>query len=655
MYRRQQWVVWRHELRDGERTKVLYNAHTGGRAKVSLPDTWTTYEHARSVAASGNYAGIGYVFAADDPFTCIDLDHCRNPETGAIAPWAMEIISAFASYAEPSAGSGKGVHIIGYGKKIHDRCRNWKHEHGTQIEVYEHGRFLTMSEQPLPGCDAIRDIQGPLDTFIAEHWTRHLKPVEPARTGTYSVSLASDEIITTAHRISPGFTALYDSGDTGNYGGDHSAADLALCSKLAWFTKDPAQILEIWKSSALYRAKTDRKDYTDRTITKAIEGVGGSQYDPNYANHTPCPGHGVPVADGTDVPVDPATAAEYWKARALRAEERVEVLLERVRRADAREEIYRNTKLGAPRQVAVTLAQMFHDDEPAKPDDTLGYRLPLARLARETGQSEDTCSRQLKQLATYRDAEGKPIFHVETVDIPRSVNQETGEIIEPHKEIWGGPAVPRKEFMNVMASLAPKEAPKHGGKPDRNGCPNHPNAGVIRRTRTTLKITHECAECHMPLHTETQPVGYEEVEIIPAVIPTQHDAFEQVATSDHPTQHDAVCTSNHSAYKQPSMMPDRSPVKVDDDSDRPQFWVDRVKRPRRQQPNQPLVSRCDWHLGEGETCGEPTEDWETGYGSQTLCHRHASEYRSRGRSSNPGAASRVVTTSRVSSGMEAAS
>ena len=51
---------------------------------------------------------------------------------------------------------------------------------------------------------------------------------------------------------------------------------------------------------------------------------------------------------------------------------------------------------------------------------------------------------------------------------------------------------------------------------------------------------------------------------------------------------------------------------------------------------------CSYRIG-GETCGEITEDWETGYGSQTLCHRHASEYRDRRSTAPP----RVVTEARV--------
>lgn len=42
----------------------------------------------------------------------------------------------------------------------------------------------------------------------------------------------------------------------------------------------------------------------------------------------------------------------------------------------------------------------------------------------------------------------------------------------------------------------------------------------------------------------------------------------------------------------------------------------------------PLVPRCTWHVGEGETCGDPTEWWEhEGYGNTRLCTRHAERMR----------------------------
>lgn len=64
--------------------------------------------------------------------------------------------------------------------------------------------------------------------------------------------------------------ALWD-GDMSAYADDHSNADLALCSKLAfWFGRDPLRIDRVFRGSALFRPKWLRDDYRNRTIDKAI-------------------------------------------------------------------------------------------------------------------------------------------------------------------------------------------------------------------------------------------------------------------------------------------------------------------------------------------------------------------------------------------------
>ena len=68
-------------------------------------------------------------------------------------------------------------------------------------------------------------------------------------------------------------------GDTSGQGGDHSAADLALCPRLAWYTRDPDQLDRLFRRSGLYRPKWERADYRRRTLARvlggSLSGVGG--------------------------------------------------------------------------------------------------------------------------------------------------------------------------------------------------------------------------------------------------------------------------------------------------------------------------------------------------------------------------------------------
>ena len=134
--KREQWVLWKRE----KGTKVPYQC-TGERAKSTDPTTWTSYARVCDALQRGGYAGVGYVFAADDPYTGIDLDDCINNE-GRIEDWAMEIIESLASYSEFSP-SGQGVKIWVEGK-IPDCVGVTKWGTGA-IEMYDERRYFTVT------------------------------------------------------------------------------------------------------------------------------------------------------------------------------------------------------------------------------------------------------------------------------------------------------------------------------------------------------------------------------------------------------------------------------------------------------------------------------------------------------------------------------
>jgi putative DNA primase/helicase len=90
-----QWVVWRVEDQNAKPAKIPINPKTGGNAKVNDPTTWETFEQALKYYEShkGNgIAGIGFVFSLDDPFTGIDLDKCRDTETGELKYCAQVLL-----------------------------------------------------------------------------------------------------------------------------------------------------------------------------------------------------------------------------------------------------------------------------------------------------------------------------------------------------------------------------------------------------------------------------------------------------------------------------------------------------------------------------------------------------------------------------------
>ena len=133
---RRQWVVWKLEERDGKPTKVPYIAGGSGKASSTDSLTWRSFEEAVQALETGRYSGIGFVFSSGDPFAGVDLDDCRDPETGELEEWAAKIVEAFGSYAEVSQ-SGTGVHIIVKGKAPNKKRG--------KVEAYSSERYFTMT------------------------------------------------------------------------------------------------------------------------------------------------------------------------------------------------------------------------------------------------------------------------------------------------------------------------------------------------------------------------------------------------------------------------------------------------------------------------------------------------------------------------------
>jgi putative DNA primase/helicase len=138
---RPQWVCWRLEMRGGKPTKVPYIAGTNSRASSTDLLTWSSFEYALAAYEAGEppYDGIGFVFCSADPLAGIDLDGCRDPETGEVAPWAQKIVAdASEGYVEASP-SGTGVHII-----VKGRVRDGGLRRGP-VEMYSRDRFFTIT------------------------------------------------------------------------------------------------------------------------------------------------------------------------------------------------------------------------------------------------------------------------------------------------------------------------------------------------------------------------------------------------------------------------------------------------------------------------------------------------------------------------------
>lgn len=253
---RPQWVVWREEIREGEKTKVPYQPRNLKRkASSTNPDTWGTFEQAASVARTNGFHGIGYVFSPQDDYAGVDLDKCRDPETGELRYCAQVLVSYLDSYCEASP-SGTGTHIITKAKWPQNAGYKKAMPCGMKIEVYDVDRYFTMTGHHLEGTPlTIEPRQAELTTLHTEIFGKP-QPPSKAPSQAPALELSDRELIEKAQQAANGekFGRLWRGDTTGHP--SPSEADLALCSMLAFWTgPDPARIDRLFKDSGLFRAK----------------------------------------------------------------------------------------------------------------------------------------------------------------------------------------------------------------------------------------------------------------------------------------------------------------------------------------------------------------------------------------------------------------
>ncbi len=157
-----QWVVWRAVPRGGKLTKVPVNPHTGRNASSTAPYTWGSFVEAERALSRFNATGLGFVFSADDLFAGIDLDGCRDPNTGDVDGWAQDIVDRLDSFTEISP-SGRGLHVIVRADKPAGRCRI------DGIEMYDRGRFFCVTGDHVEGAPGfVEDRQAEVSDLFAD-------------------------------------------------------------------------------------------------------------------------------------------------------------------------------------------------------------------------------------------------------------------------------------------------------------------------------------------------------------------------------------------------------------------------------------------------------------------------------------------------------
>jgi putative DNA primase/helicase len=367
---RPQWVLWRgadcvnQQTGEMKLNKIPMNPHDLTNADTTDPLTWGTFDAcvaALPVAleewetenpAAYRGGGVGYVFAADDPYVGIDLDGCVNSTTGEIADWAQDRMTQLTSYTEITP-SGTGLHILVQGTLPPKGRRK------DPIEMYNYARFFTMTGWRVPEsaptieaspgplaalwCDLfgptightvwLLDEQGNVTNVDRKPW--RILRIEPDPSGEpYAIfaeaatgwplmrceraagvqeqptpPLFDDATLIdrAQHAANGGKVQRLAAGEWQQDYTSPSEADLALCMLLAFWTQDPAQIDRVFRQWGLMRAKWDEQrgaqTYGQRTIAEALARQT-EHYRPKHAAWQQRNGqHPNPASTGDDGPL----------------------------------------------------------------------------------------------------------------------------------------------------------------------------------------------------------------------------------------------------------------------------------------------------------------------------------------------------------------
>ncbi|MCL6569349.1 MAG: hypothetical protein K6T35_10855, partial [Meiothermus silvanus] len=253
-----QWVVWRYERRDGKPTKVPYCFLNGRwvRAATNKPNQWLTLEelfiaYDRRKRSEG-FDGLGFVFAKDGGIVGVDLDWKGWAGEG-VPLEAQTIVDRLNSYTEWSP-SRKGCHILLRGK-LPDGIGNRKQlAPGVDLEVYDHGRFFTMTGERWEGPTDLEDRQAELEDLLAELFPPREKGAHKGV--SQPVDLDDTALLERMFQSKHGadIRRLWE-GDISGYP-SQSEADFALAGHLMWWTgNDTSRADRLFRQSGLFRAK----------------------------------------------------------------------------------------------------------------------------------------------------------------------------------------------------------------------------------------------------------------------------------------------------------------------------------------------------------------------------------------------------------------
>ena len=253
---------------------------------------WHNFETVRiecAVREHNGRLGAGLILTPECGYVGIDLDDVRDRDTGALTADGARIVALLNTYTEISP-SGTGLRLFVRGKKPGPRTRIAT-VHG--VEIYDRGRWVSLTGRHLAGTPTtVQPSQAGLDALYLEtfgdigwpaetaavptstpaSFAKSFRAPEPGAVLSFSDDIIIHKALSASGAAGDRFAALW-AGDTSAYNNDHSSADFALASSLAFWcgaNPDPARIIGLMWLSGLRWEKWKRPDYLPRTVAAAL-------------------------------------------------------------------------------------------------------------------------------------------------------------------------------------------------------------------------------------------------------------------------------------------------------------------------------------------------------------------------------------------------